>query len=234
MPAARNSSTTACERPLTSRIDANTWCPACARAWATSEGKPAYAVKLLSTQSEREVSGRDGLTITHCVPYAEHTGPIDTLVVIGGQESPHRTPSRELIRWIRKRAAQARRVVSVCTGAFALAPTGLLDGKRVTTHWHHAPKLAQRFPKLTVEKDKIFIKDGRIYTTAGVTAGIDMALALVEEDFGHKAVAAIAHTMVLYVRRPGNESIQYAAGPEQVRVPCAPSCGRWSPRCPAQ
>jgi transcriptional regulator GlxA family with amidase domain len=173
------------------------------------EGKPAYAIQLLSAQSEREVRARQGLTVTPCIPYAEYTGPIDTLIVLGGDEAAYSTPSPDLIRWIRKRAAQARRLVSVCVGAFALAATGLLDGKRVTTHWHHAPKLARQFPKLTVEKDQIFIKDGKVYTTAGVTAGIDMALAIVNEDFGRKVVASIAHTLVLYVRRPGTEA-QYS------------------------
>jgi transcriptional regulator GlxA family with amidase domain len=110
-----------------------------------------------------------------------------------------------VIRWIRNRAPHVRRIVSVCVGAFVLAPTGLLDGKKVTTHWHHAAKLAQQYPRLKVDKDRIFIKDGKIYSTAGVTVGIDMALSIVEEDIGHSAVAAIAHTLVLYIRRPGNE-----------------------------
>jgi transcriptional regulator GlxA family with amidase domain len=173
------------------------------------EGKPAYITQLLSAQSQREVRARNGLTITPCIPYSEYTGPIDTLIVVGGDEIAYTVPSEDLIRWIRKRAAQARRLVSVCVGAFSLAPTGLLDGKRVTTHWHHAAKLARQFPKLNVEKDRIFIKDGKVYTTAGVTAGIDMALAIVNGDFGHKVVASIAHTLVLYVRRSGNEA-QYS------------------------
>jgi transcriptional regulator GlxA family with amidase domain len=156
------------------------------------EGKPAYITQLLSAQSQREVRARNGLTITPCIPYSEYTGPIDTLIVVGGDEIAYTVPSEDLIRWIRKRAAQARRLVSVCVGAFSLAPTGLLDGKRVTTHWHHAAKLARQFPKLNVEKDRIFIKDGKVYTTAGVTAGIDMALAIVNEDFGHKVVARTA------------------------------------------
>ena len=124
------------------------------------EGKPAYITQLLSAQSQREVRARNGLTITPCIPYSEYTGPIDTLIVVGGDEIAYTVPSEDLIRWIRKRAAQARRLVSVCVGAFSLAPTGLLDGK--------------------------------VYTTAGVTAGIDMALAIVNEDFGHKVVARTA------------------------------------------
>lgn len=172
------------------------------------QGKPAYLSIILSMQSEREVRGRDGITVANCIPYADYTGPIDTLIILGG-ENAFTDPSPDVIRWIRRRSAHARRIVSVCVGAFALAPTGLLDGRRVTTHWHHAEKLAKQYPKLLVEKDKIFIKDGNIYTTAGVTAGIDMALSIVEEDIGRAAVASIAHTLVLYVRRPGTEA-QYS------------------------
>ena len=170
--------------------------------------EPAYVTKVLSTLSEREVRGRDGITISNCVPYTEYTGPIDTLIVLGG-ESAFTKPSQELLQWIRKRALKTRRIASVCVGAFVLAPTGLLDGKRVTTHWHHAHRLAHEYPKLLVEKDHIFVRDGNTYTTAGVTAGIDMALAIVEEDFGQKEVASIAHTLLLYVRRAGSEA-QYS------------------------
>lgn len=168
------------------------------------DGKPVYVTKILSTQSKNEVQGFGGLTLGNCIPYSEYTGPIDTLVVIGGEnaftpQSPH------LINWVRKRAAHVRRLVSVCVGAFILAPTGLLDGKRVTTHWHHAAKLAQHYPKIKVDKDRIYHKDGNIYSTAGATAGIDLALSIVEEDIGHAAAAAIAHTLLLYIRRPSYE-----------------------------
>ena len=104
------------------------------------DGKPAYVTRLLSMHSEREVRGRDGITVTNCIPFSEYVGAVDTLVAIGG-ESVFAEPSNDLIRWIRKRAGHARRIVSVCVGAFVLAPTGLLDGRRVTTHWHHAAKL---------------------------------------------------------------------------------------------
>ena len=172
------------------------------------DGKSVYATKILSTQPTQVVQGSGGITLADCIPYSEYTGPIDTLVVVGGI-SAFAEVSPDLIQWMRRRAPRTRRLVSVCTGAFVLAPTGLLDGKRVTTHWHHAAKLAQLFPKLKVDKDKIFHKDGKVYSTAGVTAGIDLALSIVEEDLGHQQVATIAHTMVLYVRRPGHES-QYS------------------------
>ncbi len=175
----------------------------------TIDDEPAYIPVLLSTSSEREVRGKDGVTVTNCIPYADYDGAIDTLIVLGGI-SVFEAPTLELIQWIRERAARVRRLVSVCTGAFVLAPTGLLDGKRATTHWHHSHRLAQRYPKILMERDQIFIQDGNVYSTAGVTAGIDMALAIVEEDFGHKMVALIAHTLVLYVRRSGSE-VQYSA-----------------------
>jgi putative intracellular protease/amidase len=171
-------------------------------------GKPAYAAKILSMQAETEVRSRDGLTVSHCVPCAEYSGPIDTLVVIGG-ESAFAEPSPAVVQWIRERLPALRRVVSVCTGAFVLAATGALDGKRLTTHWHHAHRLAKQYPKLLIDKEPIFVKDGNVYSTAGVTAGIDMALALVEEDLGRAAAASIAHTLVLYVRRSGAEA-QYS------------------------
>jgi transcriptional regulator GlxA family with amidase domain len=177
--------------------------------YPTIDGEPAYIPVLLSTLSEREVRGIDGVTVTNCIPYTDYDGAIDTLIVLGGT-GVFEAPALELIQWIRERASRARRIVSVCTGAFVLAPTGLLDGKRTTTHWHHSHRLAQQYPKILMEQDQIFIQDGNVYSTAGVTAGIDMALAIVEEDFGHKMVASIAHALVLYVRRPGNE-VQYSA-----------------------
>jgi transcriptional regulator GlxA family with amidase domain len=172
------------------------------------DGKPGYITKILSTDDDGLVQGRDGLTIGSSTPYREYVGPIDTLVVIGG-ESAFIEPSPDVVAWIRKHAPDARRIVAVCTGVFVLAPTGLLDGRRLTTHWHHSHRLAQLYPKFSIQKDSIFVKDGNIYSTAGVTAGIDLALSLVEEDFGHRIASSIAHTLVLYVRRSGNED-QYS------------------------
>lgn len=176
--------------------------------YPTISGKQAYVSKVLSTEPGDEIRSSDGLTVSNCIPYADYKGQIDILVVIGG-ESAFTEPSSEVVEWIKKRAAQVRRIVSVCTGAFTLAPTGLLDGKRMTTHWHHAHRLSQKYPKLLLEKDQIFVKHGKLYSTAGVTAGIDVALSIVEEDFGHKTASSIAHTLVLYLRRPGNE-LQYS------------------------
>lgn len=171
-------------------------------------GEAAYTLKILTADAEPEVRCGDGITLSHCIPFEEYKGPIDTLVAISGAGAL-KTLSPNLTQWIGKRAPYVRRIASVCTGAFMLAPTGLLDGKRLATHWAHAAKLAEQFPHLQIDNEPIFIKDGNVYTTAGVTAGIDMALSLVEEDLGHAAATAVARELVLYVRRPGYQS-QYS------------------------
>ncbi|WP_233581583.1 GlxA family transcriptional regulator [Acidipila sp. EB88] len=172
------------------------------------EGKPAYQTRILCADAKVEAHGRGGLVLSHCIPYSEYSGSIDTLVILGG-ESAFAEPRPEVLRWIRRRAPHVQRLVGVCVGVFLLAPTGLLDDKVVTTHWHHAPKLAALYPHLKVDRDRVFIKDGNVYTTAGVTAGIDLALEIVEEDLGGNAAATIAHTLVLYLRRPSMET-QYS------------------------
>ena len=140
--------------------------------------------------------------------YSDYAGPIDTLIVSGGVGAVTPQPP-ELTNWLRERAAHTRRVASTCTGAFILAGAGLLDGCRVATHWQYCDLLQSRHKNLKVERDPIFIKQGKFYTTAGVTAGIDLSLALVEEDLGHAAAVAIARTMVLFLRRPGGQA-QYS------------------------
>jgi transcriptional regulator GlxA family with amidase domain len=174
-------------------------------AYPTIDSKPAYTLKILSANNAPEVQGIGGIAISNGIPFSDYTGSIDTLIAVSGEGAMGEL-SPDLFHWIRKRAARVRRIASVCTGAFMLAPTGLLDGKRVTTHWHHVDKLAKQFPHLRIEKDPIFIRDGNVYTTAGVTAGIDLALGFVEEDLGDKVATDIARELVLYMRRPGNEA----------------------------
>ncbi|PYS96994.1 MAG: AraC family transcriptional regulator, partial [Acidobacteria bacterium] len=111
--------------------------------------------------------------------------------------------------WIESRARRIRRIASVCTGIFALAPTGLLDGRRVTTHWRFARELAERFPKLNVDPNALFLKDGAFYTSAGITAGIDLTLALIEEDYGPRVALSVARELVVYLKRPGGQE-QYS------------------------
>src|SRR5215475_7803314 len=122
----------------------------------------------------------------------ETAGPIDTLLIPGGPGLRRGTAARRVSEWILGRATGIRRIASVCTGIYGLAPTGLLDGRRVTTHWNHAQDVARKFPKLRVEPDALFLKDGPFYTSAGITAGIDLSLALIEEDFGPSIALAVA------------------------------------------
>jgi transcriptional regulator GlxA family with amidase domain len=135
---------------------------------------------------------------------------IDTLIVAGGLGSRQAVHDAGLIRWIARRARRTRRVCSVCTGAFLLAAAGLLDGKRATTHWWAADELRQRYPGVDVDADPIFLRDGKIWTSAGVTAGIDLALALVEEDLGRGVALRVAKHLVVFLKRPGGQS-QFSA-----------------------
>jgi transcriptional regulator GlxA family with amidase domain len=137
-------------------------------------------------------------------------GDIDTLVVAGGDGTVEAMRDRALLDGVRRLAPRSRRVTSVCTGAFILAETGLLDGRRATTHWSVCDALAARYPAVTVDADPIFVRDGNVYTSAGVTAGMDLALALVEDDLGRDIALAVARRLVLFLRRPGNQS-QFSA-----------------------
>jgi transcriptional regulator GlxA family with amidase domain len=136
--------------------------------------------------------------------------PLDTLVVAGGFGVYPACADGELIGWIKARAKSARRVASVCSGAFLLATGGLLDGRRAATHWSRCREFAQRFPNVRLEPDPIFVQDGNIWTSAGVTAGIDLALALVEADLGREIALAVARQLVVFLKRPGGQA-QFSA-----------------------
>jgi transcriptional regulator GlxA family with amidase domain len=135
-------------------------------------------------------------------------GDVDTLIVPGG--SGTRTPAPALVSWLRDMAPVTRRIASVCTGAFVLAAAGLLAGRRCTTHWAYGDALARQFPEVNVDIQPIFVRDGNLVTSAGVTAGIDLALALVEEDIGREAALEVARHLVVYLRRPGSQA-QFSA-----------------------
>ncbi|MEV0175809.1 DJ-1/PfpI family protein [Streptomyces sp. NPDC050803] len=160
------------------------------------------------------VCSRDGGPVTtstgtrlHADVSVEALGePPHTLVVPGSDDLALRTTPPELVDAVTALARGAARVTSVCTGAFALAAAGLLDGVRATTHWRHAAALALRHPRVAVEPDSIFVADGRTYTSAGVTAGIDLALALVEQDEGADLAREVARDLVVFLRRPGGQS----------------------------
>jgi transcriptional regulator GlxA family with amidase domain len=134
---------------------------------------------------------------------------LDTLIIPGGCGLRLPEVGRRVAKWIIERANETRRIASVCTGIYGLAATGLLDDRRVTTHWRFAADVAKRFPKLKMEPNALFVKDGPFYSSAGVTAGIDLALALIEEDFGAKMALAVAREMVVYLKRSGGQE-QYS------------------------
>jgi transcriptional regulator GlxA family with amidase domain len=137
-------------------------------------------------------------------------GPVDTLVVVGGEGARDAAHDIVLLRQVHRIAARARRVASVCTGAFVLAAAGVLDGKRATTHWASCGALADSYPSVRVEHDPIFVRDGNVWTSAGVTAGMDLALALVADDHGPERALAVARWLVMYVQRPGGQA-QFSA-----------------------
>ena len=146
---------------------------------------------------------------------------IDTFVVVGDFALPNRTVSSETIDFIRAASAGARRTASVCMGAFLLAASGLLDGRRATTHWRFAAKLQAMYPAIRVDGDRIFLNEAEVWTSAGMTAGIDMVLALIEEDLGREISRAVARMLVVYYRRPGGQ-LQYSSlldlDPESDRI----------------
>jgi len=132
--------------------------------------------------------------------------PIDTLIVGGGEGARGRNHEPELREAVRRLTRRSRRVASVCTGAFVLAAAGLLDGRRAVTHWRWCERLAREYPRIRVEPEPIYTRDGDLWTSAGITAGMDLALALVEEDHGHALALAIARELVMFLRRPGGQS----------------------------
>lgn len=142
-------------------------------------------------------------------PIAEIRGSVDTVVVAGGT-STDLDPDQDLLLHLRRLAGTARRLTSVCSGAFLLARAGLLDGRRATTHWRLCDQLAHDYPQVTVDADAIYVRDGSTWTSAGVTAGIDLALALVADDHGAPAAAAVARQLVVYLRRSGGQA-QFSA-----------------------
>src|SRR5881396_1450255 len=182
---------------------------------------PAYRVHVLAAD-EGVVTNSLGMATT-----AASLGDavVDTLVVTGGRIDPLLSAlSAGTLRRIVEASSRCRRVASVCTGAFALAAAGLLDGRRATTHWRYAARLQREYPSIRVEADRIFCRDGNVWTSAGITAGIDLALALIEEDHGFAIAKGVAQHLVVYHRRYGGQS-QFAASvdlaPENDRIAAA-------------
>jgi transcriptional regulator GlxA family with amidase domain len=169
----------------------------------------AYDVSVVATRPG-PLKTSSGLTLVPDNVTSRVRGPLDTLVVAGGDGTREALADRSLVDWVRRVAPRCRRVTSVCSGAFVLAEAGLLDGRRATTHWSACDLLARRHPSVEVDPSPIYVRDGNVWTSAGVTAGMDLALALVEEDLGRDTALAIARRLVLFLRRPGNQS-QFSA-----------------------
>jgi transcriptional regulator GlxA family with amidase domain len=163
-----------------------------------------YEVMLYSPDG-RDVASSTGMRVSVHAAAAD-AGPLEMALVAGGDALPTHPVSSELAEAARILAGQTRRTASICTGAFILAAAGLLDGRRATTHWQHAKTLARAHPAITVEPDAIYVEDGQIYSSAGVTAGIDLALALVERDHGAGLARDVARSLVVFLQRPGGQS----------------------------
>ncbi len=182
-----------------------------ARTGAAAANGSAYRVELWA-ERVGPVGAWTGVEFVAQRAYPRARVPVDTLLLAGGGQlgQPGVRSARGLLRFLRRSAGQVRRIGSVCTGAFALAEAGLLRGRRATTHWRFAAELSRRHPDVAVEPDALFVRDGNVYTSAGVSAGMDLALALVEEDLGRSVALATARELVLFLKRPGGQS-QFSA-----------------------
>jgi len=170
----------------------------------------AYNVQILSATEDRTVASYLGIPLLADRSYREMREPVDTLLVAGGEGAQEMRYSPSFLVWLRRQSKKARRFGSVCTGALVLAEAGLLYGRRVTTHWNWCQELAQKHPRVKVDPRPIYIRDKNLFTSAGVTAGIDLSLALVEDDLGGTLALQIAQMMVVFLRRPGGQS-QFSA-----------------------
>jgi transcriptional regulator GlxA family with amidase domain len=180
----------------------------------------AYRVEVVGPTDAGAITMSNGLRLG-ATPLPDPPPRHDTLLVAGGEGARAAVGDAELVAWIARAAPRARRTASVCTGAYLLAAAGLLDGRRATTHWQFCDGLARRHPAVEVDPDPVFIRDGDVWTSAGVTAGMDLALALVEEDLGATVALAVARQLVVFLKRPGGQSqfsealsAQQAARPE--------------------
>lgn len=169
-------------------------------------GGEAYSVEVVARDAIPIAVRGGGYSLLPKLTTAGCRGPIDTLVVAGGVGVREAERDVGLIRWIRSAARRSRRVTSVCSGSFLLARAGLLAGKTVTTHWASTEELARLHPELKVDPNPIFVRDGDVWTSAGVTSGMDLSLALVEEDLGREIAVEIARWLVLFLQRPGGQA----------------------------
>lgn len=176
---------------------------------AEHAGRPGTSVCAVAA-APGPVPSSGGLAVSPALTAREFTGPVDTLIAVGGGGVHAACADAEFVDWFARTARRARRTASVCSGAFLLGAAGLLDGRRAVTHWSSCARLAEQYPRAVVDPDPIFVRDGDLWTSAGVTAGMDLALAMVEADDGPEVSRAIARQLVMFVQRPGGQA-QFSA-----------------------
>jgi transcriptional regulator GlxA family with amidase domain len=175
---------------------------------AKAGGSQPYKIRIVAGRTPSVTASAGIVFATEYLPLPGI--PVDTLIAAGGPGVQAAAQESELVCWLRNRAQEARRIASVCTGAYLLGATGMLDGRCAVTHWSYCDDFARCFPAVRVEADPIFLRDGPVWTSAGVTAGIDLALALVEEDLGRDVALAVARHLVVFLKRPGGQA-QFSA-----------------------
>ena len=171
----------------------------------SGDGPPLYNITVASAEGGL-VTTSAGLPVMTSSLAELDPGAIDTLIAPGGCAGDEYRAPEALIAWVRENGPKARRLCSVCTGAFLLAAAGLLDGRRVATHWEWGDRLTRLHPPVRLDADRIFVRDGAVWTSAGVTAGIDLTLALIEDDFGHRIAIETARQLVMFMKRAGGQS----------------------------
>jgi transcriptional regulator GlxA family with amidase domain len=170
-----------------------------------STGRLGYENELVTNSNDLALATGSGVKILAHKHYTEVRGKVDTLLISGGPGT--RAPrDPQMLEWLQQMARHTRRVCSICTGALLLADAGLLEGKRATTHWRHVESFARKHPGVLWDPNPIFVQDGSIYTSAGISAGMDLALALIEEDYGSALALDVARYMVIFLRRPGSQA----------------------------
>jgi transcriptional regulator GlxA family with amidase domain len=178
-----------------------------ARLFLEHSGRPdlAYDIEVVTT-GEGPIYRRRGLSITAPTAYHRLRGKVDTLIFQAADENDECLRDERFIAWVASMSRRVRRIVSICTGSFILAEAGVLDGRRATTHWCACDDFRARYPRVMLEPDPIYVRDGHVYTSAGATSGMDLAIALVEEDYGTEFARRVAQGLVMFLRRPGNQA----------------------------
>ncbi len=198
--------------------------------FASSQVRGAYDVQVVGATDGDTIMMSNGLRLG-VAPLPEPPERHDTLVVAGGAGARAAVDDAGVVDWVARAAGQARRTTSVCTGAYLLAAAGLLDGRRATTHWRFCEDLADSRPAVEVDSDPVFIRDGNVWTSAGITTGMDLALALVEEDLGPEVALAVARLLVVFLKRPGGQSqFSGALAAQQAAVPALRELQGWIAR----